>query len=60
MLSSIIVQLLTLTDLENYKFSKMILFVLMIPRLNFVQTQFTPNVAFTMRTFRFNIDDSGD
>ena len=29
-------------------------------RLNFVQTQFTPNVAFTMRTFRFNIDGSGD
>ena len=29
-------------------------------RLNFVQTQFSPNVAFTMRTFRFNIDGSGD
>ena len=32
-------------------------------RLLFQQTEFTPNVAFTMRTFRFNIngqDDSND
>ena len=29
-------------------------------RVNFVQTQFTPNVAFTMRTFRFNVAGSGD
>ena len=29
-------------------------------RINFVQTQFSPNVAFTMRTFRFNVNGSGD
>ena len=31
-------------------------------RLMFQQTEFTPNVAFTMRTFRFNIngEDSND
>ena len=29
-------------------------------RLDVVQTQFTPNTVFTMRTFRFNIDGTDD